>query len=354
MNEREAMARAIVLAERGWGRVHPNPLVGAVLLKDGEVIAEGWHQEFGGLHAEANALAAAGELARGATCVVTLEPCRHYGKTRPCTEALIEAGVARVVCAVRDPHPQAAGGVEHLREAGIEVETGLFAVEAARMNAAFLCGMRRPDRPWVAVKVATSAEGFLAPPDRAPMWISGREARDWVQWLRAGFDAIGIGRMTLETDNPQLTVRGGLQPRVPPTRVVFSANGRMPHDRLLFRTEDVAPVLVATTPIGASRAPVETVVGADTKGMLAALRARGISAILIEGGAALIQSLLSSDLVDRVYWIRARKSLTDGVPAFGDVHPGENASGDWRIIQRLALGPDTLMVIDRRLCLPAS
>jgi len=354
VNEREAMARAIVLAERGWGRVHPNPMVGAVLLKDGQMIAEGWHQEFGGLHAEANAVSAAGELAQGATCVVTLEPCTHHGKTKPCTDVLIQAGVARVVCAVRDPNPEAAGGIGVLHAAGIQAEHGLFAEEAARMNAAFLCGLARPDRPWIAVKVATSSDGFLASTDRHPQFLSGLEARDWVQWLRAGFDAIGIGRVTLETDNPQLTVRGPLMPRVPPIRVVFSANGRMPVDRLLFRTEDVAPVLVATTPAGASRAPVETVVGDDLSGMLGALRARGVRSLLVEGGAALIQSMLAEDVVDRIYWIRARTAMETGVSAFGGFRPGESEDSGWRVVRRLALGPDTLLVTDRRLCLPDS
>lgn len=336
------MTRAIVLAERGWGRVHPNPMVGAVLLKNGEAIAEGWHAEFGSPHAEANALAAAGDLARGSTCVVTLEPCAHHGKTPPCTDALLAAGVARVVCAVREPGNEAGGGLAKLKAAGVSIESGLMAEDAARMNAAFLCAAMTADRPWVAVKVATSSDGFLATPDRKPRWISSYEARDWVQWLRAGFDAVAVGRVTVETDNPQLTVRGPLMARVMPTRVIFSRKGMVKRDQLVF-TSDVAPTTLLTDADGE-----------DTVAKLRTLRSRGVQSLLVEGGAALIQSLLADDLVDRIYWVRARKSLGQGVSAFGDFLPDQAEAQGWKVVRRQALGPDTLIVTDRRLCLPAS
>lgn len=338
------MARAIVLAERGWGRVHPNPMVGAVLLKQGEAVAEGWHAEFGGPHAEANALAAAGDLAEGSTCVVTLEPCAHQGKTPPCTDALLAAGVARVVSAVRDPNPEAAGGLAILKAGGVSVESGLLAEDAGRMNAAFLCAATNADRPWVAVKVATSSDGFLASPDRTPRWISSYEARDWVQWLRAGFDAVAVGRVTVETDNPQLTVRGPLTPRVAPTRVVFSRRGALSRDRIIFATPEAAPTIL-----------LSDADGEDTIAKLRSLRARGIRSLLVEGGAELIQSLLADDLVDRIYWVRARRmALNRGVSAFGDFLPDQAEALGWKVVQRQALGPDTLIVTDRRLCLPAS
>jgi diaminohydroxyphosphoribosylaminopyrimidine deaminase/5-amino-6-(5-phosphoribosylamino)uracil reductase len=216
MNEREAMARALDLAWRGWGRVQPNPLVGAVVLSNGELVAEGWHPEFGDRHAEAVALAGAGERARGATMVVTLEPCAHQGKQPPCTEAIIRSGIRRVVAAMSDPNPLAAGGSERLREAGVEVEVGPLGDAAAAQNAIFLHSIEDTHRPYVALKLATTLDGRIADGFGRSRWISGNEARDYVQWLRAGFDAIAVGGRTARLDDPSLTVRGSVQPRVPP------------------------------------------------------------------------------------------------------------------------------------------
>jgi diaminohydroxyphosphoribosylaminopyrimidine deaminase/5-amino-6-(5-phosphoribosylamino)uracil reductase len=161
MTEQEAMDRALELALRGWGRVHPNPMVGAVLLKEGRMVGEGFHAEFGGPHAEVAALASCPDP-RGATCVVTLQPCAHQGKTPPCTEALIRAGVARVVIGLGDPHPKARGGLERLRQAGIELDLGLKAEQCAALNAAFLWAVSRPERPFVALKIVSSLDGYLA------------------------------------------------------------------------------------------------------------------------------------------------------------------------------------------------
>src|SRR5205814_2061031 len=198
----------------------PNPLVGAVVLKDGQIIGEGFHGAYGEPHAEVLALRTS-TAPKGATLVVNLEPCNHQGKTPPCVHAIIEAGIKRVVVAVRDPNPAAGGGVESLRKAGVEVEVGLLAPEAAALNAPFLWNLKRPDRPFLAVKVATSLDGFLADASGRAKWVSGVESRDFVHWLRAGFDGVAVGRRTAETDDPQLTVRGAVPPRVPPTRVVF-------------------------------------------------------------------------------------------------------------------------------------
>src|SRR5512134_1004961 len=206
--ERDAMARAIDLAWQGWGRVAPNPMVGAVVLADGRTVGEGWHAEFGRRHAEVVALDAAGVQARGATLVVTLEPCAHDGKTPPCTRAILAAGVKRVVAAIRDPHPAARGGVEALQREGVEVEVGLMADAAAAQNAAFLCACQRTERPFVALKLATSIDGRIADADGNARWVSGEEARSWVHWLRVGYDAIAVGGTTALTDNPQLTARG--------------------------------------------------------------------------------------------------------------------------------------------------
>jgi diaminohydroxyphosphoribosylaminopyrimidine deaminase/5-amino-6-(5-phosphoribosylamino)uracil reductase len=215
------MRRALELAWRGWGRVSPNPLVGAVLLGRDGVVAEGWHAEFGGPHAEVNALRVAGDKAHGATLVVTLEPCAHQGKTPPCTDAIRAAGIRRVVAALRDPDSDAGGGAAILKRAGIETDFGLLAAEAAGQNAAFLSTRLQTDRPFVALKLATSIDGRIADVGGGSQWISGTEAREHVHWLRAGFDAIAVGGTTALTDNPQLTVRGDVTPRRPPVRVVF-------------------------------------------------------------------------------------------------------------------------------------
>lgn len=355
------MTRAIALALRGWGQVAPNPLVGAVLMQDGEVIAEGHHAALGAPHAEVSALAAAAN-ARGATCVVPLEPCAHHGRTPPCADALIAAGVARVVAAVRDPNPVARGGVERLRDAGIEVYIGLGAAEAAGLNAGFLWAATRPERPFVALKLATSLDGFIADAAGQSRWVSGAEARDFVQWLRAGFDAIAVGRRTAEADDPHLTVRGAVTPRTPPMRVVMSASGQLRADLMLVTSARDVPTTVVTRthardPLAQRLEPHGVrVLGADTlTHALEALRALEVRTVLVEGGGTLAGALLDADLVDRLYWIQAPLWLGDGVRAFHGVrgHALPDVSR-WTVVERTALGADTLLVVDRQPCLPES
>ena len=358
--ERAAMSRALDLALRGWGRVAPNPIVGAVLLRDGEVIGEGWHAEFGGPHAEVAALAACGD-ARGATLVVSLEPCRHHGKTAPCVDALIAAGVRRVVAAIRDPDPEAGGGVERLRAAGVEVELGLCAQEAAALNAPFLCSTVRRDRPFVAVKLAHSLDGFIADADGRSQWISGAAPRDWVQWLRAGYDALGVGRRTAVRDDPQLTVRGDVEPRVPPARVIFAGRGEVrgslrclaagvPGRAIVVTDPDVAALRRAALPEHVMLVPVMEVAPA-----LTVLRREGIRSLLVEGGGRLTTTLLEAGLVDRVYDVTAPVWLGQGTPAFGPRRAIPLGSAPrWETVERRALGLDSLVVTDRDLCSPAS
>lgn len=366
MTERDAMRRAVALAMRGWGRVAPNPLVGAVLLRDGALISEGWHAEFGGPHAEAAALAAVEpDVARGSTCVVTLEPCAHRGKTPPCADALVAAGVARVVVGVPDPTPAAGGGIERLRAAGIDVEVGVEAESAAAAAAGFLWAATRPDRPFVALKLATSLDGFIADAAGRSQWISGDDARAHVQWLRAGFDALAVGRGTVEADDPALTVRGALTPRVAPRRVLFAGRGAVRREwRMLTPRsggEGAALVLVHGDAAAAARRTLEgtevaVVPANDLDEGLRALRSAGVTSVLVEGGGVLAGALLESDLVDRLYWVQAPIWLGRGRPAFGDARRAV-ALGDacaWTVTERRALGRDTLLVVDRELCLPAS
>jgi diaminohydroxyphosphoribosylaminopyrimidine deaminase/5-amino-6-(5-phosphoribosylamino)uracil reductase len=357
MDTQAAMEHALSLAWRGWGRVHPNPMVGAVLLRDGAVVGEGWHAEFGGPHAERVALEQARDAARGATLVVTLAPCRHQGKQPTCTDAIIAAGISRVVMALDDPNPDAAGGAEVLAAAGILVERGLASDEAAAQNAAFLHRFRNGDRPWVALKLAVSVDGRIADSTGRSQWISGDAAREWVHWLRAGFDAIAVGAGTVAKDDPSLTVRGAVAPRTPPLRVIFDEALTTTADSRLVNTAAEAPTLVLTMPshlsspvaeairrAGASVAPMD-----DLSDALRQLRLRGVERLLVEGGGRLASALLAAGLVDRFYQIQSPVWLGDHArPAFVDVADTPlDVASRWRVAERRALGQDTLLVLDR-------
>jgi diaminohydroxyphosphoribosylaminopyrimidine deaminase/5-amino-6-(5-phosphoribosylamino)uracil reductase len=356
VDERAAMRRALDLAWRGWGRTHPNPLVGAVALDAGGVAGEGWHAEFGERHAEPLALDAAGPRARGATLVTTLEPCAHRGKQPPCVEAILRAGVRRVVVALPDPNPVAAGGAELLRQAGVPVEIGLERASAEAQNAIFLHGHRHPDRPFVALKLATSLDARIADGEGRSRWISGEEARAYVHWLRAGFDAIAVGGRTAREDDPSLTVRGPVTPRVTPGRVVFDTHADLPPSLGLVRTAADIPTFVVTGP----DAPAERVRALERAGLrvlpvagleagLRALRADGIRSVMVEGGGRLAGALLDRGLCDRFYWIQSPLWLGDrGVPAVAGLTTAPIARAErWRTVERRALGEDTLLVLDR-------
>jgi diaminohydroxyphosphoribosylaminopyrimidine deaminase/5-amino-6-(5-phosphoribosylamino)uracil reductase len=359
VTELSALEHALALAWRGWGRVQPNPMVGAVVLRDGEQVAEGWHAEFGGEHAEAVALRAAGDRAKGATLAVTLEPCRHHGKQPPCTDLIRQAGVRRVVIGLPDPNPLAAGGAAELRAGGVEVTLASFTA-VSRQNAIFFHQFNHPDRPFVALKLATSVDGAIA--DRAGRcrWISGPEARAFVHWLRAGFDAIAVGGRTARRDDPALTVRGEVTPRVPPRRLVFSRSGDLRGaTQLLDPTQP--PLLVVGDAAGDARVALQRagaeVIPAETLAEgLRALRRRGVLSLLVEGGGQLAGRLLAAQLVDRFYWIHSPLWLGPGsVPAFGDLpSQGLEDAERWAVAERRALGDDTLLVLESRACSAAS
>lgn len=350
------MGRALDLAWRGWGRVQPNPLVGAVVLAGGEPVGEGWHPEYGERHAEAMALAAAGARARGATLVVTLEPCAHQGKQPPCTELILQSGVRRVVAAIADPNPVAAGGGEQLRAAGIEVEIGALSDVARAQNAVFLHGVRDQRRPFVALKLATTLDGRIADAQGRSRWISGQGAREYVQWLRAGFDAIAVGGRTARLDDPALTVRGETKPRVLPHRVVFDRVADLGPHLTVVRTAGETPTLAVVAPdadagrVKRLESSGVTVLRADAlEEGLRSLRERGIGSMLVEGGGELAGALLKAGLVDRYYWIQAPLWLGEGaLPAMAGL-PGRalEQADRWRVVERRAFGDDTLLVLDR-------
>jgi len=353
---RDAMQRALALAWGGWGRVSRNPLVGAVVLRDGVVVGEGYHAEFGGPHGEVLALVAAGEGARGADLVVSLEPCAHHGKTPPCTDAILAAGIRRVVYGARDEDPAAQGGAEVLRRAGVEVQGGMLEAEARAQNAVFFHRFSGRTRPFVALKLAVSLDARIADRNGRSRWVSGAEARDFVHWLRAGFDAIAVGGGTVRADDPSLTVRGAVRPSRPPLRVVLDRRAELSPDATLVRTARETPTLVLLGPEAPSAsasalraAGVEVAAADGPPQALAELTRRGIASVLVEGGGVVAGSMLEADVVDRLYLVVAPLWLgEEGVSAFSGL-PGSAIEDAvrWRTVERRALGDDTLLVMDR-------
>ena len=312
MTDAEWMARALALAERGRGLVEPNPLVGAVVVRAGAAVGEGWHERFGGPHAEVLALARAGEASRGATLYVTLEPCCHHGKTPPCTGAVLRAGVRRVVAAMADPFPEVAGrGLEALRTAGVEVEVGVREAEARELNAPYL-KLLGTGQPYVHAKWAMTLDGKIATRAGHSKWISGEASRARAHALRGRVDAVVVGAGTVRADDPLLTAR----PPGPRTaaRIVLTRSGELPPERRLLRTLDQAPVLVVT---GAGREPAlsawrdagcevlglpgcaEGGVGVDA--LLEELGRRRMTNVLVEGGAGVLGAFRDAGAIDEVH-----------------------------------------------------
>jgi diaminohydroxyphosphoribosylaminopyrimidine deaminase/5-amino-6-(5-phosphoribosylamino)uracil reductase len=345
------MRRALVLAERGWGQTAPNPMVGAVVVRDGVVVGEGWHTRYGAPHAEVEALHAAGDAAKGATVYVTLEPCNHHGQTPPCSDVLIAAGVAEVVVAVADPNPVARGGAERLRDAGIDVTFGVEEAAARELNAAFLHAVTA-DRPFVRLKVALSLDGALSDHTRARGWLTGADARREVHRLRAGTDGIAIGIGTARADDPELTVREGDAPRVAPARIVFDTSAQLPLASNLVRTaREQRTIVVCWAPDPAHAAALEhagvaLVHAASLADALVALRAEGIRSLLVEGGAALGTSFLQDALVDRLIIFRAPLILgREALGAFSGFPSSTiGAAPRWRLVDARRFGDDEMTV----------
>ncbi len=351
--ERAWMRRALALAGRGWGQTAPNPMVGAVVVREGVVVGRGFHARFGEPHAEAVALAEAGERAQGADVYCTLEPCNAAGKQPPCANLLIEAGVRRVVAAIADPNPAKAHGAATLRAAGIAVEFGLEAEAAREQNASFLHWATGASRPWITLKLAVSLDGAIAGADRARGWLTGEAARRQVHKLRANADAIAVGIGTALADDPALTVRGVRKPRVAPLRVVFDRQARLPVTSQLGRTARRVPTLIVTAmadpaPLAAlARKGVDALSAANLPAAIEALHGRGVHHLLVEGGAALAGALLGHNLVDRLVIFQAPVLLGAGsLGAFSAVPAAAvDALPRWRVIERRELDDDLMTVL---------
>ena len=314
------LERALGLAERGRGLTSPNPLVGAVVVAESRIRGEGFHEGPGRPHAEIVALEEAGDDARGATLYTTLEPCDHFGRTPPCTRAIARAGVARIVCAMRDPNPVVDGrGFAALQAAGIQVRTGLLAQEAKRLNEAYVKHVRT-GLPFVTWKMAASLDGKVASRDGTSRWITGEAARADVHRLRAAADAILVGAGTALVDDPSLTVRDPAYRGRPPLRVLVDARGRVPETGDLF--DAAAPTMVATTGLaprertGAWRARGAEVVEYEPEGggvplpqLLSDLGKRDVQSVLLEGGPTLAWSMVEDRVVDKVVVYLAPKLI---------------------------------------------
>jgi diaminohydroxyphosphoribosylaminopyrimidine deaminase/5-amino-6-(5-phosphoribosylamino)uracil reductase len=316
------MTRALELAAGGLGLTSPNPAVGAVLVREGQVVGEGYHQRAGGPHAEAIALEAAGPAARGATCYVSLEPCAHHGRTPPCAEALVAAGVGRVVAACGDPDPRVDGrGLARLREAGVAVTVGVGEAEARALNRAFFTFVTAK-RPHVTLKSAMTLDGKIAAWDGASRWITGEAARQEAHRLRFLADAILVGIGTVLRDDPELTVRRSDLPPKEPWRVVADSRLRIPIGARVLRAGEPARTVVAcTAPAPRRRAAALRELGVrvlelprdgrrvDLRALLGALAELEVVAVLAEGGGELGAALLDAGLVDRVAFFVAPRLL---------------------------------------------
>jgi diaminohydroxyphosphoribosylaminopyrimidine deaminase/5-amino-6-(5-phosphoribosylamino)uracil reductase len=362
--DRRFMQLALNLGRRGQGRTWPNPAVGAVVLKDGVMVGRGWTQPGGRPHAEPEALMRAGEAARGATLYVTLEPCSHFGKSPPCTEAIIAAGITRVISAIEDPNPEVAGqGHAKLRAAGIAVDVGLGALEAAHDHAGHFRRIR-DKRPHVILKLAVSADDMIGAAGHKPVAITGEAARTRVHLLRAQCDAILVGIGTVLADDPLLTCRlPGMEARSP-VRVVLDRSLRLPGTSRLVHSARQTPLWVMTSnlseapaavKLGAAGAQVIRVAttasppGLDLPAVLHALAEKGITRLMVEGGSRVASSFVAANLVDEVWLLRGREAVGAGGVAALDALPLSvlTQSPAFKLRASETLQHDTLTIYER-------
>ena len=346
------MRRALELAREGWGQTAPNPMVGAVVVRDGQVVAEGFHARFGADHAEAVALRRAGEAARGATLYVTLEPCRHYGKVPPCTDAILESGVSRVVYAAPDPTAVAGGGAAVLKASLLEVEAGLLEKEARELNAPFYHAAVG-ELPWTTLKLAVSADFMIASTQGSTTWLTSEASRAEVHRMRANSDAIGVGIGTILADDPQLNVRDVPKPRKPPARVVFDRNLRTPlQSKVVFTARETPTIIITSAGMDSAKADalreagVHVLNATDLRDAFRRLRSAGIQSLLVEGGATIASEVVKEGLVHRLAMFQAPMTLgPSALPAFGSSTQGFVDRMDMmRVVERREIGPDVLTV----------
>lgn len=360
------MKRALNLAERSLGRVAPNPAVGCIIVKEGEIVGCGWTQKNGRPHAEMIALEQAKEKAEGADVFTTLEPCSHHGETEPCADALISAKPSRVICALRDPDSRVNGaGIDKIQKAGIEVIENILMQEAAFLNQGYLCH-RNQMRPLVTLKTGSTLDGRIATQTGNSRWITNEISRAQAHMLRATYDAIIIGSRTSLSDSPQLTCRlSGLEERTP-IRIVADSHLSIPLTSKLVESAKTYPLWVLCSKnIDSLRSEALEQSGAklfkvevnektgllDTKGIISILATEGITRLLIEGGSHLAASFINEDLVDRLYWVSANKIIGgDGTPTVSGMGLKRLADAPhFNLLWQQQLGEDTLSILERPL-----
>ena len=329
MDDQHFMQMALNLAIKGQGFTSPNPMVGAVVVKDGQVVGDGYHQVVGGAHAEVNAIDAAGNLARGATLYVTLEPCNHTGRTPPCTRKILEAGIKRVVVAMSDPNREVAGGgAEFLKQQGIRISTGVCQEQAQKLNEAFVKFVRTR-RPFVIAKCAATLDGRIATRSGDARWVTGDKARQFVHRLRHAVDGILVGINTVRADNPSLTTRLPDGQGKDPVRIILDTRLTIsPDARLLRQASEADTILVAGKALAPDKKATFEQDGIrvlqsdlidgliDMDALMDQLGAMGLTSVLIEGGSRVLASAFRAGIVDKVLFFYAPKILggDDGIP----------------------------------------
>lgn len=327
------MRHALTLARKNIGQTWPNPAVGAVVVKNDKIIGEGFTARSGRPHAEPQALTAAGKNAEGATMYVSFEPCSHFGKTPPCVDAIINAKIAHVVIACGDPAPHVNGqGIAKLKEAGIEVTTGICEAEARDLNRGFISAVERK-RPFVAMKIATSADGKIA--GGKERWITGEASRNYVHMLRSQFDAVLTGIETVISDDPMLDCRiAGLEDKSP-LRIILDRKNRLSPASKIAKSKDKIATLILNTP--------------TIDATLAVLAEKGITRVLVEAGKKINTAFFKSGKVDQLYWFKSTNEIgTHGLDA---IDGGLSVNPAWRLIERTNFPPDSMELYE---CLPAS
>jgi diaminohydroxyphosphoribosylaminopyrimidine deaminase / 5-amino-6-(5-phosphoribosylamino)uracil reductase len=323
MEDEFYMKMAMKLAKRGQGRTSPNPMVGAVVVKNGEIVGKGYHKRYGEPHAEGNALKKAGENSKGATLYVNLEPCCIYGHTPPCTETIIKSGINKVVCSTADPNPKVKGkGIKKLKQAKIEVKTGVLKAEAEKLNEAYFKFMKT-GLPLVILKVAQTIDGKIATKSGDSKWITSEDARKFVHQLRSQVDAVLIGANTAIKDNPDLTIHN--QKGENPKRIILDSYCRISPQLKLIKNNKDGKTIVGTVdskkklPVEVWRIKKDKEGKVDLLGLLKKAKEKNITSILVEGGSEVFTSLLKSNLVDKIYCFISPKILGEGKSSFGDL-----------------------------------
>ncbi|HKJ70000.1 MAG TPA: bifunctional diaminohydroxyphosphoribosylaminopyrimidine deaminase/5-amino-6-(5-phosphoribosylamino)uracil reductase RibD [bacterium] len=348
--DRHFMQRTLELARRGQGRVHPNPLVGAVLVKEDRIVGEGFHEKYGEAHAEVNALRNAADSPDGATLYVNLEPCTYKGNTPPCVPQILDAGIKRVVIGLQDPNPKVNGqGIQQLEAAGLEVVVGVLEAECFELNRGFIHQMNT-GMPWVTLKLAVTIDGFIADHQRKSQWITGPKSREQVHQWRAEHNAILVGGGTIKADNPSLTVR--TTSGVNPTRVIIDPEQLAPQQAKVFTDRHAETIVITTNTAGNGRSGnsfdfEQLILREDDADFIAwenilttLYRERNILSVFVEGGAEISSSLLQSGLVNELIIMTGPKIIGQGLSPFHQVELPLERAIPWKVFDVMHFGDD--------------